>query len=501
MRVNFFWKRGLLLAMLLLLCSVLAAQAQEAGPKAVEIRVMTFNIWVGGELVDFNQVVETIKAAQADIVGLQEAGGNTRRLAEALGWPHANERMQIISRFPLIDPPDGNGTYIYAQINPGEVVALANVHLPSDPYGPYAVRDGSSPEEVLELEKATRLVAIEPTLATLSKLIEAGTPVFLTGDFNTPSHLDWTGAVAEARAEVKYPLEWPVTAAVEAAGLQDTYRAIHPDPVAEPGITWTYGYPYPRLNPDEIVDRIDLVFAGGPVEVLNSELVGPTGVPTVDIGMQPFPSDHSGVVSTVRVTPVVPPLFVAPDRRRVEVGQPIVVRYHAPTGEETDRIVVVPAGGSAEEDALMWLPPYEASFFGSVSFGSGHLEPGLYEAVLVGAEGEEVSRSQFWLVDPAGIPTVSADKSSYKAGETITVTWDNAPANRWDWLAIYSAGDPDLYNGYWGYAYTKASPTGEAAFDSAALGEEMLPPGEYELRLMLDDGYIVLATASFTVTE
>ncbi|MCK6626333.1 MAG: endonuclease/exonuclease/phosphatase family protein [Anaerolineae bacterium] len=501
MRVKFLWKRGLLLAVLLFFCSVLAAQAQENGPAAVEIRVMTFNIWVGGELVDFNQVVETIKAARADIVGLQEAGGNTRRVAEALGWPHANERLQIISRFPLIDPPDGNGMYIYAQINPGEVVALANVHLPSDPYGPYAVRDGSAPEEVLELEKTTRLTVIEPQLATLSKLVEAGTPVFLTGDFNTPSHRDWTEVVVEAREEVKYPLEWPVTAAVEAAGLQDTYRVAHPDPVAQPGITWTYGYPYPRLKPDEMVDRIDLVFAGGPVEVLNSELVGPAGVPDVDIGVQPFPSDHSGVVSTVRVTPVVPPLFVATDRRRVEVGQPIVIRYHTPTGEESDRIVLVPAGGSAEEDALMWLPPYEASFFGSVTFGSAHLTSGLYEAVLVGAEGEEVSRSQFWLVDPATMPTVSTGKTSYKVGEPITVTWENAPAHRWDWIGLYSAGEPDLYNGYWGYLYTQASVAGEAAFDAAGLGEAMLPPGEYELRLMLDDVYVVLATSSFTVTE
>jgi hypothetical protein len=221
----------------------------------------------------------------------------------------------------------------------------------------------------------------------------------------------------------------------------------------------------------------------------------------VGIGVQPFPSDHSGVVSTVRVTPVVPPLFVAPDRRRVEVGQPIVVRYHAPGGEETDRIVIVPAGGSAEEDALMWLPPYEASFFGSVTFGSGHLPPGLYEAVLVGAESEEVSRNQFWLVDPAVFPAVRLDKTSYKAGESITATWENAPANRWDWLGIYSAGDPDLYNGYRGYVYTQASVTGEAAFDSTILGEAMLPPGEYELRLMLDDIYVILATTSFTVTE
>src|SRR5262245_5841266 len=102
MRFVLFWKRGLLLAGLLLLLAVTTAVAQTDSPKAVEIRMMSFNIWVGGELVDFGQVVEAIKAAKADIVGLQEAGGNTRRLAQALGWSYASERMQIISRFPLI---------------------------------------------------------------------------------------------------------------------------------------------------------------------------------------------------------------------------------------------------------------------------------------------------------------------------------------------------------------------------------------------------------------
>ncbi|MGV2437538.1 MAG UNVERIFIED_CONTAM: hypothetical protein LVT10_23715 [Anaerolineae bacterium] len=97
---------------------------------------MTFNIWVGGELVDFGKVVEAIQLSQADVVGLQEPSGNTRRLADALGWQHANERLHIISKYPLIDPPNGNGQFVYVQVRPGQVVALMNVHLPSDPYGP-----------------------------------------------------------------------------------------------------------------------------------------------------------------------------------------------------------------------------------------------------------------------------------------------------------------------------------------------------------------------------
>lgn len=494
------------LILIIILCLLLVltpstgqAQATQA-PEPITLRVMTFNIWVGGELVNFGKVVEAIQAAEADIVGLQEATGNTRRLADRLGW-YANERTQIISRFPLIDPPEGEGVYLFAQVAPGEIVAVANVHLPSGPYGPEAVRDGAPLAEVLELEEATRLPMIAPSLPILTALAAAGMPVFLTGDFNTPSHRDWPEALIGTRSGLVYGVPWPVTAAVEDAGFVDTYRAAYPDPTQRLGITWTYGYPYPRLKADEVLDRIDFVFAAGAGEVLASEIVGPAGSPEVDIPIAPFPSDHRGVVSTVQVTPRQPPFLVAADKRVVKQGESFVVRYFAPNGEAQDRIAVVAAGGDATTDAQMWLPPYEASFAGSVTFGSGALTPGRYEVVLLGKEQAEVARNTFWVVAPTAPPTLQTAQPSFSVGESITMTWDNAPANRWDWLAIYSAGDPDLYNGYWGYIYTKATVTGSAIFDSKTLGEEALPPGDYTARLLLDDGYAVLAETDFTVIE
>ncbi len=498
MKLAFFWKHGLLALLLLLV--PLAVSAQEVAIEPVELRIMTFNIWIGGEVVNFGKIVEAIQAADADIVGLQEAEGNVRRIADALGWQYANERMQIISHFPLIDPPDGDGKYIFAQIAPGEVVALANVHLPSGPYGPEAVRDGAALDEVLELEREARLPFIEPVLESVSPLIDAGTPVLLTGDFNTPSHHDWTEAMVAERDQVKYPVDWPVTIAVETAGFQDTFRIAHPDPVENPGITWTYGYPYPRLKPDEVIDRIDLVFASNGIEILDSKIVGPAGSPNADIEIEPYGSDHRAVVSTVRLTPVVPPVFAAVTERAVSAGESIVVRYHAPGGEDTDRIAIVAAGGSIN-DVLMWLPPQEASFFGAVTFGSWTLPPGEYAAILIGLNDEELSRSQFWVVDPNAIPSVTTEKTTYPAGEPIVASWENAPALRWDWLGIYAAGDPDLYNNYLGFIYTEAAVSGTITFDAEALGDEMLPPGEYVVRLMKDDGYQVLAETGFTITE
>jgi len=80
---------------------------------------MTFNIWLGGDVVDFGKVVEAIQAANADIVDLQEPNGNIHRITDALGWQHVSERMHLISRFPLIDPPGANGLYLFVQLAPG----------------------------------------------------------------------------------------------------------------------------------------------------------------------------------------------------------------------------------------------------------------------------------------------------------------------------------------------------------------------------------------------
>ncbi len=129
---------------------------------------------------------------------------------------------------------------------PGRVVAVANIHLPSTPYGPYQVRKGWSRADVLRLERDLRLKALATVLRVLPKLAARGIPVFLTGDFNSPSHLDWTPAVAEARDDVPYAVAWPASKALADAGFGDSYRDAHPDPVADPGYTWSPGGPETR---------------------------------------------------------------------------------------------------------------------------------------------------------------------------------------------------------------------------------------------------------------
>ena len=470
----------------------------QLGPTA--LRVMSFNIWLGGELVDFGKVVEAIKLSGADVVGLQESEGNARRIADLLGWAYADERLQIISSHPLIAPPDGNGIYTFIQLVPGQVVAMSNIHLPSNPYGPELVRDGSPLAEVLANEADTRMAWLQDYLPHWRTLITAGMPLLLTGDFNSPSQRDWTAEVVGARAHILYPVQWPVMLAVEQLGFVDTYRAVHANAKAKPGITWTFGYPHPRLRANEVQDRIDFVFAAGAKHIIDSRIVGPAGERDVDVAVDPYPSDHLGVVSTVMLDPVEPPVFVAVAAVRVEAGTPLGVHYHAPGGEGTDRLVLVHAGADPITNALAALPPQEAGYFGRVNFGTGGLQPGEYAVVLLGAADNELSRSAFWVVAPGAVPAVSVDASQYKVGMPVTVTWGAAPARKFDWVGIYKADDPDLFN-YLAFAYTGATVGGAYTFGAAELGAGLLAPGEYVMRLMSDDGYACLAAVRFAVVE
>jgi len=495
-----------LLAALLSVVPMMHPRAAEPAP--VTLKVMTFNIWLGGDQVNFQKIIEAIKAADADIVCLQEAGGNTARIAAALGWSYAVPARHVIARVPLFAPPaavqgaDGNDlNTVYAEVEPGRFVAIANVHLPSDPYGPYELRDGKPAAEVLETERSQRLTAIEPYIAPLSALAKGGTPVVLSGDFNSPSPLDWTAETAKRWAQVKEPIVWPAAKALLDAGFTDTYRAAHPDPAARAGITWTYGYPYPHLDANEQLDRIDFVMTLGLVKTIKSEILGDPRMPDTDIGVSPWPSDHRAVVSTLEVAPGPAPAMVSIDRRSIPAGAVLTARFHAATGDgrlEDGKLVILKADGAADAMPLVSLASNNGTDrSSSVDFGTGGLAPGAYVVALRDQAGQELARAPFWLVARDGAASLSLDKQSYAPGETLTATWSNAPGNRYDWLGIYKK-DEAADNSYLYFFYVNGAVAGSLGLTKELLGDA-LPPGSYELRLELDDGYSRLAAATFEV--
>jgi endonuclease/exonuclease/phosphatase family metal-dependent hydrolase len=442
----------------------------------VELRVMSFNIEWGGAHVSFEQVVEAIRQSRADIVGIQEAQGNLGRLADELDW-HLDLRNYVISKFPLIDPPGAKGRYVY---------------------GPDAVRDGATPAEVLEIEHRTRMPAIESALEPLTQLASSGIPVFLTGDFNAPAHTDWTEAMVGARKFMPYPLNWPVSQAVAAAGFQDSWRVANPDPVSSPGLTWWAGRPpleeYAPGNNDS-QDRIDFIWYAGPVRVTSSELAGEIGGPEVSVGIDPWPSDHRAPVTHFLATPADMPALVSTENRVQISGEENEIIFKS---IEPAIIQVVKISNDGEPAEIY---KQRVSGRGNKRLPPTLLDPGHYQVRMRNSRTNITLVREFWVLARNASPVVQVAGSTFATGESIPVGWRDAPGNRNDFLAVYlhEAGTDDGNDSPW--TYIDAMPMGEYRFDAGSSASGWpLAPGEYVIRLFEDDGYDVLAESSpFTV--
>ena len=506
-------------ALTLLVAAALAAcgsssSSPSPSPAAtpMQLKVMEFNIEYGGTQVSFAKVAEAVKKADPDVVGLEEAETNTPRLAKLAGYPYFSSGMQIVSRYPILEPSGAEGAYVLIEVQPGYVVAISNVHLPSAPYGPNWIRAGRTVDQVVALENKVRMPAIQQQVEVLPKLATKGIPVFVTGDFNAPSHLDYTAAAVGTRKEVKYVVDWPVSQAMADAGLRDSYRDAHPDPVADPGLTWWAARPkVADWNPTarDPQDRIDYVYAAGPSKTLSSEIVGEVGDPAVSISVSPWPSDHRAVLSTFTVTPGPMPVLVAPEKLLVTAGEPLVVTYHSP-GKGGETVVIGNAGQSTASGAPA-VSQAAGAADGKLSFATDSLLPGAYSVALLGGDGQELASAPFWLKAKGAKVQLKTDKPTYAPGEPIVVSWQNAPANRWDWLGVYKAPADPANDYYLIWQYTGGAsagtvhgmPAGTLAMDGKTTEGSPwpLPPGKYQVLYLLADAYESVARASFTVEK
>ncbi len=281
------------------------------------LRVLSFNIWVGGESggQPLDQTVNVIQTAKADVVGVQEGSGaerdgkrpdNAKVIADKLGWNYFSQGdgdTSVMSRYKIVDhSPKKWGACV--DLPSGKRVWVFNAHFNHAPYQPYQLlkipyHDGpfiSTAVEAVEAARDARQGQVESMMAEVAAVRDQNTPIFITGDFNEPSSLDWTEAVFRA-GRCPRVVPWPTTATVYDAGFVDTYRKVHPDPLRMPGYTWT-----PTTSdddPQDHHDRIDFVIVGGPgAKVTNAEVVGENSG-NADIVVTPYPSDHRGVVATV----------------------------------------------------------------------------------------------------------------------------------------------------------------------------------------------------------
>jgi endonuclease/exonuclease/phosphatase family metal-dependent hydrolase len=121
-------------------------------------------------------------------------------------------------------------------------------------------------------------------------------PVVLLGDFNAPSHLDYTESLREKNCGYAN-VSWPTSTHPTDAGMIDSFRVVHPDPAARQGITWSPIFLTNNGRPEPL-DRIDFIYHKSGMTVLSSEDIV-VGNPSPEPNHQnnEWTSDHAVVLT------------------------------------------------------------------------------------------------------------------------------------------------------------------------------------------------------------
>lgn len=269
-----------------------------------QLKVMAWNIWHGGhrygQQVGVQRVIETIKKAQPDIVGLIETYGSGEIIADSLGYYFylISSNLSIMSRYPIVETVRAYRPFNFggAKLKIGESQELLFLntwlhYLPD--YLGNVEKAALSPAELVVAEGETRHGEVKQILSEVKDLWQHADaiPVVMSGDFNSGSHLDWTEATKGLHAG--YSVPWPVSKEMEAAGFKDSYRELHINPLVDPGLTWT-----PRAATSStkygLRDRIDYIYyKGKSLQALNSRVIDQHPIL--------FPSDHAAVLTVFKL--------------------------------------------------------------------------------------------------------------------------------------------------------------------------------------------------------
>ena len=341
-------KKGLFTALLLLIIFSFSACQ-----KTDTFKVLQFNIWQEGTVVKngFDAVADEIIRSDADFVTLSEVRNyhDTRfcdRIVEALKkrgqtyYSFYTEDSGLLSRYPISDSTtvyplkDDRGS-IYRLVTKmgGQEFAIYTAHLDYRNCAYYDARgyDGNNWEKIERVNNLDSLLILNRASVRDDAIIRfvneaekdkaAGRIVVLGGDFNEPSHLDWTEATKDMRDHYGLIVPWDVSVILEKAGYKDSYREKYPDPVTHPGFTCPADCPDIALkklvwSPEaDDRDRIDFImyspFNG--LSLTDVTIIGPKGdilrgervtEETADPIITPtgiWPTDHKAVLATFQL--------------------------------------------------------------------------------------------------------------------------------------------------------------------------------------------------------
>ncbi len=318
---------------------------------ARDIKILQFNIWQEGTMVrgGFDAIVNEIVRLQPDFVTLSEVRNYNKtrfcdRIVSALAKKGKNyysffsDDSGLLSLHPIKDSAvifKNNGTIhkLVTKIGKREI-AVYTAHLDYKNYAVYLPRgyDGNTwkkmkapvtnLDSILSMNRASlRDEAITAFIAAAKQDITEGRIVFLGGDFNEDSHLDWTEATKNLYDHNGVIVPWDCSTMLYRAGFKDSYREKFPNPVTHPGFTFpadntTVEVKQLAWAPDaDERDRIDFIYyyPNKKITLINSVVVGPhgcilNGKRAAENSEDPFiipiatwPTDHKAVMSTFKI--------------------------------------------------------------------------------------------------------------------------------------------------------------------------------------------------------
>lgn len=323
-----------------------AMQGFDASSRAGRFTVMSFNILEAGNDASYvgfpnsmfggarrDDIANVIRECGADIVGVQECGPVEPLLKElgadwhGFGTGKSKYAGAILSRFPIKPLVTEDFLTTARVVLPdGTDLVVVNTHWwPPKDSGATLIQQrlkaGNIPDDPARFE--TEILAASDasagargylhTVETLRPHLAAGTPVILTGDFNESSHLDWTERAAKTGMDrwvknptgrpLRFKMTWKGSTLLADAGMQDAYRAIFPDEVAKPGITWTppYDASSPGRTPygEQLLERLDRIyFKGKDLKLLEAAIVGESHETSEVTHTGPWVSDHRATRAT-----------------------------------------------------------------------------------------------------------------------------------------------------------------------------------------------------------
>lgn len=286
-----------------------------AQDQPIRMTVMAWNILHGANDIPNGQehAIEIIRAINPDIVLMVETYGSGPRIADSLGYhfhliakegtplDDKNVNLSIYSRYPFGDRIDTDYPFYLGgrEIWVGEQkIRFFSNWFHYLPWENEPEKQGKSAAELLAWENSGKRYEMIQKVKPYFEKYAAETdsiPLIIGGDMNSPSHLDWGPATQVQHNGLIVP--WYATQFIEDLGLIDTYRAIHPSPITQPGITWNA-----KDRRDE--HRIDYIFYKGntlhPIHSFSDQRY--LGEPIyLDGKLIPFPSDHGFVVGVFEV--------------------------------------------------------------------------------------------------------------------------------------------------------------------------------------------------------